>query len=337
MRLKSIIPGVDWPALPNARGCQLLALQFQLERSQWFSPDAIADARVAMGAAILSESSSMSPMSSSSGGEGGTLDIQDTEVNEGGVARFNVKFNAEYFNGCSATWETQDGSATGSSGTCGDYRTSTGTIPWADGGEGDGGFSVQTNQNYVVDSDKTFTASWKSNGDNNGVTNYDGPEGNMEPGRTGTATIHNTSTLPQASVGGDSKVEGNHLLIPVTLDHVYGQAVTVNWSTADITTEEAQDYTPASGTLTFNPRTCSYGGDTLQYIDITTVNDDFHEYNEDFKVTLAAGSNVTVPSGTETIATIIENDPIPAISINDVNVNEWEGERYVHDIFVGQE
>ncbi|MBL9125019.1 MAG: phenylacetate--CoA ligase family protein [Planctomycetaceae bacterium] len=35
MDFLSIIPGVDWPALPNARGCQLLALQFQLDRSQW--------------------------------------------------------------------------------------------------------------------------------------------------------------------------------------------------------------------------------------------------------------------------------------------------------------
>ena len=42
MRFNSVIPGVDFPALPNARGCQLLALQFQLERSQWFLPERIA-------------------------------------------------------------------------------------------------------------------------------------------------------------------------------------------------------------------------------------------------------------------------------------------------------
>jgi phenylacetate-CoA ligase len=42
MRFRSVIPGVDFPSLPNARDCQLLALQFQLERSQWFSRDQIA-------------------------------------------------------------------------------------------------------------------------------------------------------------------------------------------------------------------------------------------------------------------------------------------------------
>jgi len=41
MKLKSVVPGVDWPGIPNARGCQLLALQFQLERSQWLCPDEI--------------------------------------------------------------------------------------------------------------------------------------------------------------------------------------------------------------------------------------------------------------------------------------------------------
>jgi len=33
----SIVPGAEWPAIPSARASQLLALQFQLERSQWHS------------------------------------------------------------------------------------------------------------------------------------------------------------------------------------------------------------------------------------------------------------------------------------------------------------
>jgi phenylacetate-CoA ligase len=38
----SIVPGIAWPAIPNARASQLLALQFQLERSQWWSPAELA-------------------------------------------------------------------------------------------------------------------------------------------------------------------------------------------------------------------------------------------------------------------------------------------------------
>lgn len=37
----SMIPGAVWPAVPTARASQLLAIQFQLERSQWYAPDEI--------------------------------------------------------------------------------------------------------------------------------------------------------------------------------------------------------------------------------------------------------------------------------------------------------
>lgn len=39
LRMKSTIEGVAFPSLPSARGCQLLALQWQLDRTQWI-PDA---------------------------------------------------------------------------------------------------------------------------------------------------------------------------------------------------------------------------------------------------------------------------------------------------------
>lgn len=40
--ISSIIPGLSWPAIPNQQHAALLALQFQLEQSQWWSPDKIA-------------------------------------------------------------------------------------------------------------------------------------------------------------------------------------------------------------------------------------------------------------------------------------------------------
>jgi phenylacetate-CoA ligase len=35
-RLRSALPGMDWPALPDAEGARMLALQYQLEQSQWW-------------------------------------------------------------------------------------------------------------------------------------------------------------------------------------------------------------------------------------------------------------------------------------------------------------
>ncbi|HLS87603.1 MAG TPA: hypothetical protein VK043_14975, partial [Burkholderiales bacterium] len=33
--------GVAWPAVPHPAGATMLALQFQLGRSQWWTPDAL--------------------------------------------------------------------------------------------------------------------------------------------------------------------------------------------------------------------------------------------------------------------------------------------------------
>lgn len=272
---------------------------------------------------VFSESSGggMSMMASSAGGEGGTLDIQDAgTVDEGSWATFPITFNAEYFNGCSVDWHTANGSATGGSAFCnGDYMTTSGTLTWLDGGEGDGAVSVQTFSDYRLESSETFRVQLSN------VQNFDGPEGDMSIGRsTGTATITNTTTTPKASVGAASATEGGHLMIAVTLDHpIQDATVTVNWTTADITTEGSQDYTPASGTATFSPLTCSFSGDTLKYIDITAVDNTIPEYAETFSVTISAGSNSTInPSYATGINTIYDNDADPIVFINDVTVNE---------------
>lgn len=38
-RTRSAIPGIAWPAIPNPGGAAILAALFQLERSQWWTPD----------------------------------------------------------------------------------------------------------------------------------------------------------------------------------------------------------------------------------------------------------------------------------------------------------
>ncbi|MGE0536252.1 MAG: polymorphic toxin-type HINT domain-containing protein [Pirellulales bacterium] len=281
----------------------------QLESAAWHD---VADARLSFGLAILSESLSRGAMSSSLsfGQEGGTLDVESTEVDEGGVARFNVKFNAEYFDGCSVDWHTSDGSALGGR----DYEISSGPLVWPDGAEGDSGFGVRTYDNYLVDGDRTFYASL-SNIQNQVGYNNDHHEGDMSIGTSGTATIHNTSQYPVASIGSDSKVEGNHLLVPVTLDRVYGLPVTVNWSASNITTNGSQDFSPSSGSVTFQAQ------ETLKYIDITTVNDNVAEFTETLSVTLTGATNATLGTSSG-IGTIYDNDPSVTLSIVDTSAIE---------------
>jgi phenylacetate-coenzyme A ligase PaaK-like adenylate-forming protein len=37
-QVRSVLPGIAWPAVPGQEAAQMLALQFQLERSQWLAP-----------------------------------------------------------------------------------------------------------------------------------------------------------------------------------------------------------------------------------------------------------------------------------------------------------
>jgi hypothetical protein len=41
-KLKSAVSGIDWPGLPSPEGAALLALQYQLEQSQWWPREKLA-------------------------------------------------------------------------------------------------------------------------------------------------------------------------------------------------------------------------------------------------------------------------------------------------------
>jgi Ca2+-binding RTX toxin-like protein len=299
----------------------------QLQSAAWHD---IADSRFALGLAILSESSNMRSMSaaSASGGEGGTIDMEDTEVNEGGVASFTFKFNAEYFDGFSVEWNTQDGSAIGGYGTR-DYQISSGKVEKLDGWEGDGGFAVQTYDNYIVNNDTYFYGQLSNLQNDVGFdSNNDHHEGHMSiRDGSGKATIHNTSILPKASVWSRVVTEGEGLHIPVTLDREYGLPVTVNWTTENATAKAGEDFQGTSGTVTFNPRTTTITtvthGETTKYIDIPTINDAIPEYQEYFIVRITVGSNCEIaPLGDHGTENIADNDPDPILTVADVTVVE---------------
>lgn len=43
----SCVPGIAWPALPTAAGASMLAMQWQLEQSQWWTPEALLEQQFA--------------------------------------------------------------------------------------------------------------------------------------------------------------------------------------------------------------------------------------------------------------------------------------------------
>ncbi|NIM58861.1 MAG: hypothetical protein GTO16_07965, partial [Candidatus Aminicenantes bacterium] len=77
-------------------------------------------------------------------------------------------------------------------------------------------------------------------------------------------------------------------------------------------------YTANSGTLTFNP------GETANTVSVPINEDLLYEGPEAFYLNLSNPTNATI-SDDQGIGTIVDNDPQPALSINDVIVNENDG------------
>ena len=124
--------------------------------------------------------------------------------------------------------------------------------------------------------------------------------------------------LPELGMGNDFFVtEGNTANFTVDLNPAAPGPgnVTVDWETVDGTATAGEDYTAASGTVTFSP------GDSLKTISVRTLNDNGDEPNEDFNVRLVNGSasGAMLPpaaQGREQTATIRDNDPRPRVTLS---------------------
>lgn len=95
--------------------------------------------------------------------------------------------------------------------------------------------------------------------------------------------------------------------------------VRVNWATGNATTgvqaTAGADYTAASGTLTFDT------GQFVLPLTVTVLGDNLDEHDERFALSLSSPTGATLgdPVG-ET--TILDNDPLPSVSISDATVVE---------------
>ena len=103
----------------------------------------------------------------------------------------------------------------------------------------------------------------------------------------------------------------------VTLAPASGQNVSVGYSTTDGTATAPADYAATSGTLTFAP------GQTTRTATVQVAGDTLDELDETFTVDLADAVNAAIADGTG-LGTILDDDPLPALSINDVTVTEPE-------------
>jgi hypothetical protein len=117
---------------------------------------------------------------------------------------------------------------------------------------------------------------------------------------------------PQISISDESENEGDDLVFTVSLSGTSVNTITVDYDTAPGTASSGVDYTTTGGTLTFNP------GETGATLTITSVEDTIYELDETFSIDLSSPTNATLDDANGT-GTIVNDDVIPAISINDAS------------------
>ena len=98
------------------------------------------------------------------------------------------------------------------------------------------------------------------------------------------------------------------------------KAVTVDYATADGTATAGEDYTSASGTLTFNP------GETVKTISIPVLEDDAADGEETLTLTLSNPAGVEL-TDSEAIGTIKDGEPVAALTARFENVPETHATR----------
>ena len=135
----------------------------------------------------------------------------------------------------------------------------------------------------------------------------------------GLGTINDNEGPPTLTIDDRSAGEAaGTMTFTVSMSATSGQAVTVDYTTADSTALDGSDYTAVSGTLTI-PADSASGA-----IPVPITDDALSEPSERFKLVLNNPANATIVDGLG-VGTINDNDSAPTISVNDVSADEDAG------------
>lgn len=235
-----------------------------------------------------------------------TITIGDATLIEGDsgstLATFNVSLSAPSGQTVQVGYSTANGTAVAGS----DYLSTSGTLAFAPG---------QTSLNVVVpvlgdtldEEDETFFVNL-SDASNADIANAQG-----------LGTINDDDPEPSFSISDAVATESESGSVVatffITLSAPSGRPVTVDVNTADGTATGGKDYLPLSHTFTFAP------GQTSQTINLPIGRDLLDEDDETFTVNLSNPTNASI-SDAQGVGTILDNDPLPTVIINDRAISE---------------
>ncbi len=224
-----------------------------------------------------------------------TVSIAGASKTEGNSGTANLAFTVTLSKASTTPvtvkYATSNGTATAGQ----DYTAGSGTITFA-AGETSKTLNVAVIGDATVESDETFAVTLSA------------PSGAKIGTASATGTITNddaVQALPTVSIAGASKAEGNsgtsNLGFTVTLSKASATPVTVQYATSNGTATAGQDYTAASGTVTFA------AGETSKTVNVAVAGDATVEADETFTVTLTAPSGATIAAASA-VGTITNDD-----------------------------
>ncbi|MEH1938900.1 MAG: Calx-beta domain-containing protein [Nostoc sp.] len=236
--------------------------------------------------------------------------ISDVSVTEGNTgtttnANFTISLSNPSYQQITVNYNTSDSTAQVADS---DYNFASGTIIFAPG-ETSKVISIDVIGDNKFESDETFAVNLL------GATNA------AIADNLGVGTIINDDNQPTISISDVSVTEGNtgtttNANFTISLSNPSYQPITVNYNTSDDTAQAADsDYNSALGTITFAP------GETSKTLSIGIIGDNKFETNEAFNVNLLGATNAAIADNLG-VATIINDDNQPTISISDVSVTE---------------
>ncbi|CAG0959908.1 RTX-I toxin determinant A from serotypes 1/9 [Methylophilaceae bacterium] len=245
------------------------------------------------------------------------ITINNVNVNEAdGSITFTVSLSAESGKPVSVDYATRNGSATAGS----DYTAGTGTLNFAPG-ETSQTITIPITEDMVFEGNENFFVDL-SNAVNAQIT---------VP--TGTGTIIDNEVAPAISVDNVSVAEdGGYAVFTVTQSGLSSTNTNFWLALNNGTATLGQDYTSAVQISTdggANWTTTSSGsipaGSTSVLVRVPVINDNVNELDETFTLTANVTSGNTSNTSATGTATIIDNDGLPSLSINDISVNEAAG------------
>jgi hypothetical protein len=203
-------------------------------------------------------------------------------------------------------YTTVDGTATDGE----DYTATNGTLSWADGETTSQSITINITDDDIFENDESFQVILSN------------PTGNASIGTPNQATItivnedspSSAGQLQFSSATYNVNENGGSVTLEVTRTLSSYGTVTVDYTTTDGKATEKDDYTKASGTLSWND-----GEMASKFVTINLTDDDIFENDESFQVILSNPTGGASIEALNSVRVTINDDDTPPTSSNSSN------------------